>query len=448
LSIDVALNYRVLLFTIGVALLTGLLSGLAPAWQATRLDPAPALKENASANTRRRSRFGNLLVVTQVALSLPLLVGAGLFLQTMRNLKNLDAGFRRDGVVTMRVNPSAALYRDERLANLWKDILARVARLPGVRAASLSTITPLGGVDAVKPVEVAGFTPTTPQDQEVRINQISEGFFQTFDVSLLQGRTFNEGDNETAPQVALLNETAARFYFSDRNPIGARLGFERGAKAALAVYQVIGVVRDSRYNSLREPDSRTVYLPMRQALDQLGRLTLAVRGEGPAIDLTTAVRNELRAAGNDILLTHLATLREQVDQSLLQERLLSTLALFFGLLALALACLGLYGVMSYDIARRTNELGIRMALGARKVDILKLVLRQGMGLVGIGAGSGLIAALSLTSFVSSQLYGVPANDPLTLCGVALLLVGVALLACWLPARRATQVEPLIALRCE
>jgi predicted permease len=348
----------------------------------------------------------------------------------------------------MRVNPSAALYRDERLSNLWQDILARGARLPGVRAASLSTITPLGGVDAIKSVEVAGFTPTTPQDQEVRLNQVSQGFFQTFGIGLLQGRSFNEGDNEAAPQVALLNETAARFYFGDRNPLGAQLSFKRGAKAAPAVYQVVGVVRDARYNSLREPDMRAVYLPMRQAIDQLGRLMLAVRGAGRALDLTTAVRNELRAAGNDILLTQLTTLDEQVDQSLLQERLLSTLSLFFGLLALLLACLGLYGVLSYDVARRTNELGIRMALGARKADVLKLILQQGMGLVGIGVGSGLIAALSLTSLVSNQLYGVPANDPLTLCGVALLLVGVALLACWLPARRAAQVDPMIALRSE
>jgi predicted permease len=447
LSVDVTLNYRVLLFTLVVALLTGLLFGLAPAWQATRLAPAPTLKENASTNTRRRSRFGNLLVVVQVALSLPLLVGAGLFLQTMRNLKHLDAGFRSDGVVTMRVNPSAALYRDERLANLWQDILARVGNLPGVRAASLSTITPLGGVDAFKLVKVADFTPTTPQDQEIRVNQVSDGFFQTFGINLLQGRAFNAGDNGTAPQVALLNETAARFYFGDRNPIGAQLSFNRG-NAAPAVYQVIGVVRDARYANLRESGTRAVYLPMQQAIDQMGRLMLAVRGEGRPVDLTTAVRNELRAAGNDILLTHLSTLNEQVDQSLLQERLLATLSLFFGLLALLLACIGLYGVMSYDVARRTNELGIRLALGAQKADVLKLILRHGMGLVIVGIGSGLVAALSLTSLVSNQLYGVPANDPLTLCGVALLLVGIALLSCWIPARRATKVDPLVALRQE
>ncbi|MEW6125613.1 MAG: ABC transporter permease [Acidobacteriota bacterium] len=448
LFIDVTLNYRVLLFTTGVALLTGLLFGLAPAWQATHLDPAPALKENTSMNTRRRSRFGNLLVVTQVALALPLLVGAGLFLQTMRNLKHLDAGFRSDGVVTMRVNPSAALYRDERLSDLWQDILARVTRLPGVRAASLSTITPLGGVDAVKSVEVAGFTPATPQEQEVRLNQVSQGFFQTFGISLLQGRSFNEGDNEAAPQVALLNETAARFYFGDRNPIGAHLSFNRGAKAAPAVYQVVGVVRDSRYNNLREPDTRAVYLPMRQAIDQLGRLMLAVRGEGRALDLTTAVRNEVRAAGNDILLTHLATLDEQVNQSLLQERLLSTLALFFGGLALLLACIGVYGVLKLDVARRTHEIGIRMALGASAGRVRRLVLREMLGWVALGVAIGLGAALLATQWAESLLFGLKPNDPLTIGLAVALLLAVAAVAGYLPARRAAKVDPLVALRCE
>src|SRR5262245_12455574 len=191
-----------------------------------------------------------------------------------------------------------------------------------------------------------------------------------------------------------------------------------------------------------------IYLPMAQTRLPFSGLTLAVRAEGKPAGLIAAISNEVRGAGSDILLTNIATLNEQVDRSLLQERLLATLSLFFGLLALLLACIGLYGVMSYDVARRTNELGIRMALGARKADVLKLVLRQGMGLVGVGVAGGLVAALSLTSLVSNQLYNVPANDPLTLCGVALSLVGVALLACWIPARRATKVDPLVALRNE
>ena len=444
LSVNATLDQRVLLFTAGVALLTGLIFGLGPAWQATRVDPTPAIKDSARASNR--SRFGKTLVITQIALSLVLLVGAGLFLQTLRNLKIVDCGFRPEGVVTMRVNPSALIYKGAQLPNLWQEILARVERLPGASAASLSTLSPLGGIDSLKVVEVAGFTPDSPQDQEIRLNQVSPGFFKTFAIGLLQGRTFNEGDNETANKVALLNETAARFYFGDRNPIGAQISFKR--KSAPAVYQVVGVVSDSRYNSLRVPDRRSVYLPMLQSLDQLGRLTLAVRGDGRPVDLTNAVRTALRSAGNDILVTYVATLNEQVDQSLLQERLLATLSLFFGLLSLLLACIGLYGVMSYDVARRTHEIGIRIAVGASAQQVVRMVLRQTMVCVALGVSIGLGVAVAATRWAESLLFGLRANDPLTIGLATLTLLAVAAVAGYLPARRASRVDPLVALRHE
>jgi putative ABC transport system permease protein len=446
LSVNLTLDYRVLLFTAGVALLTGLIFGLGPALQATRVDPTPALKDSAS--PRSRSRFGKSLVIAQVALSLFLLVGAGLFLRTLRNLKTIDAGFRPEGVVTMRVNPAVAINQGARLANLWQEILTRVERLPGARAASLSTLSPLGGLDSIRVVEVAGFTPNARQDQEIRLNQVSPGFFSTFGIGLLQGHTFTEADSETAPKVALLNETAARFYFGDRNPIGGQLSFKRNPRAAPALYQVVGVVRDSRYNTLREPDRRTVYLPMEQSLDQLGRLTLAVRGDGRPAALTDAVRNALRAAGDDILVTYIATLDEQVDQSLLQERLLATLALFFGMLALLLACVGLYGVMSYDVAQRTHEIGIRMALGANAPQVVRLVLRQTLVWVALGVALGLGAALLGTRWAESLLFGLKPNDPLTIGLATLTLLAVAVVAGYLPARRAARVDPLAALRHE
>jgi predicted permease len=444
LFIRLTLDHRLLLFTTGVSLLTGLIFGLAPALQATGINPAPALKDGAGA--RSRSRFGKALVVAQVALSLLLLVGAGLFLQTLRNLKNIDAGFQRDGVVTMRVNPSVAIYQRVRLANLWNEILARIEQLPGMRSASFSTLSPLDGNDRGVRVEVSGFTPSVERDQDIRLNQVSHGFFQTFGIGLLQGRLFTEGDNETAPKVALLNETAARFYFGDRNPVGGQFSFKRGQQAAPLSYQVIGVVKDSRYSSLREPDTRLVYLPMTQSLDQLGRLTLAVRASGRATDLMSVVHNELRAAGNDILVTNLTTLNEQVDQSLLQERLVATLALCFGLLALLLACIGLYGVMSYAVTRRTNEIGIRMALGAQRGDVIRMVLRESMLLVGIGMLIGLGAALATTRMIASLLFGLTPTDPLTIGVAALLLFLIAALAGYLPARRASQVDPMAALR--
>jgi predicted permease len=446
LSVNLTLDYRVLLFTATVSLLTGLIFGLGPAWQATRIDPTPALKNSAS--VRSRSRFGKSLVIAQVALSLFLLVGAGLFLQTLRNLKTIDAGFRPEDVVTMRVNPSVTVNQGERLAGLWQQILSRVERLPGARAASLSTLSPLGGIDSIHLVEVAGFTPIGRQDQEIRLNQISPGFFRTFGIGLLHGRTFNEDDNETAPKVALLNETAASFYFGDGNPIGSQLSFKRNPRAAPSLYQVVGVVRDSRYNTLREPDRRTVYLPMEQSLDQLGRLTLAVRGDGRPVDLTNAVRGALREAGNDILVTYIATLDEQVDQSLLQERLLATLALFFGLLSLLLACIGLYGMMSYEVARRTHEIGIRMAVGASAQQVVRMVLRQTLVWVALGAAIGLIAARAATRWAESLLFGLQPNDPLTIGLATLTLLAVAVVAGYLPARRASRVDPLAALRHE
>jgi predicted permease len=445
LSVNMTLDYRVLLFTAGIALLTGMIFGLAPAWQATLIDTTPALKDGAATITCARSRFGKSLVVIQVALSLLLLVGAGLFVQTLNNLKNIDPGFLRDGVVTMRVNPSVSIYQGVRLPNLWQEILARVGRLPGVRAASLSTLTPLGAIDSVDLVEAEGFTPDARHDQEVRLNQVSPGFFQTFGIGLSQGRGFNERDSETAPKVALLNETAARFYFGDQRPIGAKIRFNR---CKGCVYQVVGVVKDALYNSLREPNKRAVYVPMRQSLDQLGILMLAVRGEGRTVDLTNAIRQELRSTGKDILLTYVASLDEQIDQSLLQERLLAALSLFFGLLALLLACIGLYGVLSYNVARRTNEIGIRVALGATRGDVLWLVLREGLALVGIGVVSGLIGTLSVSRAAETLLYGVRSHDALTMTVATMLLTGVAAVAGYLPARRATNVDPMIALRRE
>jgi predicted permease len=448
LSVSVTLDYRVLSFTAGVALLTGVIFGLAPALRATRVDPTGALKDGASPTALTRSRFGKMLVVAQVALSLLLLIGAGLFVRTLRNLKNIDPGFRRDGVVTMRVNPSAALYKGERLASLWQDILARLERLPGVRAASLSTLSPLGGFDSVREVEVAGFTPKSPQDQEIRLNEVSPGFFKTFGIGQAQGRCFNEGDNENAPYVALLNEAAARFYFGERSPVGEQLGFRRRQGAAPALYRVIGVVKNSRYNNLREPDTRSVYLPMRQAINEMGRLTLSVRGDGRPADLTNAVRNEIRSAGYDILLTYVAALDDQVNQSLLQERLLATLSVFFGGLALLLATVGLYGVISYNVAMRARELGVRIALGARGVDVMRLILRSGLTLALSGVALGAAAALGLTRLASGLLFGVGATDPLTFAAVASALILVTLLACYLPARRATKVDPMITLRSE
>ncbi len=453
LFVNLSLDYRVLLFTAGVALFTGLIFGLAPALQATRVDPNHALKDGASTSARARSRFGKSLVVAQVALSLPLLVGAGLFLRTLHNLRNVDAGFRPESVLTIRVQPVGAVYSSERLVSLWKDMTARVERLPGVRSVSLSSHSPLDGNLRSDLIEVSGFTPRTVQDKLIRINQVSPGYLQTFGIVLKQGRGFTDADSENAPRVALLNEAAARFYFGDRNPLGAQaqFGYNPQREQPPPPYEIVGVVQDARAQNLREPDTRLIYLPVAQARDRLRALTLAARVAGRPADLTNAISQELRGlqvTGGDILLTNITTLNDLVDQSLLQERLVATLSLFFGLLALLLACIGLYGVMSYDVARRTHEIGIRMALGASAQQVVRLVLRQTLLWVALGVAIGLGAALLATRWAESLLFGLKPNDPLTIGLAALVLLTVAAIAGYLPARRAARVDPLVALRQE
>jgi predicted permease len=448
LSINLSLDYRVLFFTAVVSLLTGLLFGLAPALQVTRIDPSPALKGSNTSGIRARSLLGKSLVAAQVALSLLLLVGAGLFLRTLRNLNNVEAGFRRAGVLTMHVNP-ALRSADQlpQLANLWNEILGRVKSLPGVRSASLSTLTPLDGNDRAVRVEVPGFTPNSEQDNDIRLNQVSSEYFRTFGIPLLQGREFADSDNETALKVAIINETAARFYFGDRSPIGGLLNFDRGRKPRVQ-YQVVGVVKDARSVNLREPETRLVYLPRLQAFDQLGQLRLAVYTQGRPKDLISGIRNELRATGADILVTDVLTLDEQIEHSLSQERLVSTLSTFFGVLALLLACIGLYGVMAYNVARRTREIGIRMALGAPRGSVLNMVLKETLLMVFAGVVVGLTAAFATTRLISGLLFGLAPNDPATVVLAAALLIGVAVLAGYIPARRATKVDPLVALRYE
>jgi putative ABC transport system permease protein len=445
--INLPLDYRVLLFTAAVALLTGLIFGLAPALQATRIEPNSGLKDGAGTSTRRHSRFGRALVVVQVALSLLLLIGAGLFVRTLYNLKTLDAGFRPEGVVIMNINPPDGVYQGERLTALWKDVLMRVERLPGVRSAMLTTLSPISRADRGVAIEVAGFSPGSDRDKGIRLNQISPGYFQTLGVPLVQGRSFTDADNETAPKVALLNETAVRFYFGNRSPLGAQVRFAQRDQPSQP-YEIVGIVKDTRNKNLREADTRTVYLPFTQARDRLGRLTLAVRAEGKATELTSAINNELRGIGPDIMLTNVVTLNEQIDQSLMQERLIATLSLFFGLLALLLACIGLYGVMNYDVARRTNEIGIRMALGASANCVVRLVLRETLWWVALGLTLGLGTALLALRWLESLLFGLKPHDPLTIGLAALVLLTVAAVAGYLPARRAARIDPLVTLRQE
>ncbi|MGH9838725.1 MAG: ABC transporter permease, partial [Blastocatellia bacterium] len=446
LFLDLPLDGRVLIFTAVVALLTCLLFGLAPALHATRVNPSPALKDGGDGRASSRSRFGKLLVVAQVALSLLLLVGAGLFLRSLQNLKNLDPGFRSAGVLMLRVDPQSRKYQRPQLNAFWQEALTRVKAIPGVSAASLSALSPLDGSDRGVMIEVSGFTPNAERDRGISLNHVSPGYFDTMGIAVLQGRSFSERDNESSSKVAVLNETAARFYFGDQNPIGRQLRFL--APRIADSYEIVGVVRDSKHIGLREKIPRLLYIPTSQAVQGMGWLKLAARTGGAPAALIKPIRNEIGSIGTDILVTNVITLEEQVGQTLLQERLLAWLASLFGLLALLLACIGLYGVMSYDVERRMREIGIRMALGASAQQVVRLVLRQTLVWVALGVAIGLGAALATTRWVESLLFGLKPNDPLTIGLAALALLAVAGVAGYLPARRAASVDPLVALRRE
>jgi predicted permease len=448
ITVDLRFDARVLAFTAGASLLTGLLFGLAPAFRVTKTTLSPGLKEQGRGmiGLRPRLPLSKLLVVSQVALSLVLLIGAGLFVHSLWNLRNLDAGFHPDGVLTLKVKPDEKVYSEERRMALWKEILDRAARIPGVRSASLSVLNPMSGMDRGVLIDVPGFESHAVRDRAISLNHVTAGYFETLGTPLALGRGFTDADAANAPRVALLNETAARFYLGGRNPVGVGVRFPFGKEKP--PYQIVGVVKDSRHNSLREEVPRMIYIPVFQAIDELRSLTLAVRTAGDPSGLASTVSREARAAGPDILTTDVATLANQVDQSLLEERLVSTLASFFGMLALLLASIGLYGTISYSVARRTNEIGIRMALGASATGVVRLVLRDAVLMIAAGMALGVPAAIAGGRYVQSQLFGLKAADPLTLALACLALAAVALLAGYLPARRASRVDPMAALRYE
>ena len=449
LALDFHFDRRVLAFTAGVSLLTGLLFGLAPALRATRTSPGASLKEQGRglAGSRHSWSLSRLLVVSQVALSLVLLIGAGLFVRSLRNLKNLDAGFRPDGVLTMRLHPDEAAYTQARRFSLWSDILNRLHRIPGVRSASLSALSPLNGMERGVLIEVPGYVGRSERDAAISLNQVTAGYFETMGIPVLLGRGFSDRDAQGAPRVALLNETAARFYFGSRNPVGTVIRFPFRPKTSPS-YEIVGVVKDSRHSNLRDAVPRLIYLPVFQAIDDLANVTLAIRAAGDPTSLSSAVSAQVRAAGPDILITDVITMTRQVDQTLLEERLVSTLAGFFGLLALLLASIGLYGTMSYSVARRTNEIGVRMALGASRGGVVWLVLRDTLAMIAAGMAIGIPTAIAGGRYIQSQLFGLKPADAVTLVLASFLLSGVAVLAGYLPARRAARVDPMTALRYE
>ncbi|MGA3187971.1 MAG: ABC transporter permease [Bryobacteraceae bacterium] len=446
--LDLTIDARVLAFTAGVAILTAILFGLAPAWRGTRVDPQSAMKANAR-GVIEGSKFGlgKALVVLQVALSLVLVVGAGLMLSSFFRLETLDTGFERAHILLASVDLRNGHYPAERRGAVYRDMLDRLRAIPGVRSVSASDLTPISGSAWNEDLLIEGYTSKGSEDTLVYFNQVSDQFFATLGTDLIAGRDFNAHDTPESLKVAVVNQTMANKFFAGQNPIGKRYRTDEGNKLGDWT-EIVGVVKDAKYLSLREKLIPTAYVPASQEPKPGDSTTFEVRvAAGAPTALIAGVKSAIADVNRDVSL-QFSTLSTQVDESLARERLLATLSGFFGGLALLLAMIGLYGVMSYNVARRRNEIGIRMALGAEQSRVLRMVLREVAILIGIGVGIGLAAAIGTTRFVESFLYGMKPNDPWTLFLSAGVLALVAALAGFLPARRASRLDPMTALRDE
>ena len=403
------------------------------------------------AGNASRQRLNQALVVTQVALSLVLLVGAGLFIRTLRNLKGMDMGFDRENVVQFDIDFVQRIESKQRTA-LYKELLSRLEALPGVQAASLYAFGLLSGSGWSESVLTEGYVATPGEDLTCQGTWVGPKFFETLGIKILVGRDFTQKDdqgdratNATASTVAVINEAMARRYFGDTIPLGRRFYFPGRPERK---FEIVGVVRDAKYHSLRRESPPTFYVPFFQDSGQ--GMTVAVRGRGElgATATMASFQNVVGEVFAAARVRSVKTMDDVVNASVHQERVVAQLGGFFSIFALVLACLGLYGVLSFAVVQRTREIGVRVALGAQKGNILSLVVGQGVKLALTGAAVGIAGAFAATRLLSSLLFGVTPTDPLTFLGVSLLLLLVAVLASWLPARRATKVDPMEALRYE
>src|SRR5215470_5396308 len=442
-ALEIRPDLRMLGFTLGVTLLTGLLFGLAPALQSTRPNLIPALKnETVVVGGARRWELRRLLVILQVALSLTLLIGAGLFARSLRNLRAVDDGYNADQVVTLALDPAQSGYNLERLRNLYNQLSERVATLPGVKTAAYTRNLPMSGSYSRFGIEAQGYQPRPGEEMAVLLNQVGPQFFATFGAPLLRGREFNEQDTPESPKVVIVNDCLARYFFGAENPLGRRITLENYKDL-----EIVGVVADAKYRNLKEAAPQTAYIPFSQYSALIQR-TLCVRAASNASALVAAIRGEVRSLDPNLPVFNVKTFAEQINESVSRERLVALLSSFFGLFALLLACLGLYGMMAYAVARRTREIGVRMALGAQAGNVLWLVLRESLLLVLIGTAIGVPVALAAARVTKELLFGLTPNNPLTIALATLVMIAIAALAGYLPARRAAQVDPLISLRHE
>ena len=456
-DLELHLNGRVLAFTFGLSLLTGIVFGLVPAWRATSVDLNSALKQS-KRTAPTVSRLSNGLIVLQVALSLLLLVGAGLFIRTLRNLQQVNLGFNQENLLLFELTPRQNGYKDEGLVRFYEQLTARLDSLPGVGAATFSTVPLIAYNTWNTRVLLPGEAENSSGEHDANLQKIRENNFAAMEIPLQRGRLFTSQDDRRAPFVGIVNQAFARKYFPNDDTLGKRITDAENKRPI----EIVGIVGDTKYSSQREEIAPLLYTPWRQELDNVGNVHFALRTGAEPTALANTVRQIVREVDSNLPVGEFKTQVAQANEILGQERLYARLLSFFGLLALLLAAIGLSGVLAYSVVQRTNEIGIRMALGAQAGNVLRMVIWQGMKLVSLGIVVGVIGGYGLKRWwqsqmandrawqrqIADQLYGVSATDPLTLGAIALLLLLIALVACWLPARRAAQVDPLVALRHE
>jgi predicted permease len=443
--LDVHYDWTLAAYAGVLALIAGLVTGIWPAFRAARTDPHAAIKDGESrlAGSRRTAATGRVLVAAQMALSLAMLVSALVFVRTMANLRHVDLGFSGTRVLTMSLDVVETDGNPDRRGQLWRRALEEVRRVPGITAASLSVLTPLSGRNVTTAVTVAGRRPRDEFDHNIHLNHVSEDYFRTFGIDLTAGRAFTPMDAAGAPRVAVINEAAARHYFPGRSPIGETLGF--GARGD---YQIVGVVRDHKHQHLRQVVPRFAFVPIWQPVEPLRRLTLSLSSQQPSVTLVPILTAIVRNIDPKTLVSDVIGVQQQIDATLTSERLLSTLATAFAVLAVGLAAIGLYGVLGYSVARRRVEFGVRLALGARPASVARDAVRGVAPSVLLGLGLGLLVALPIARAAEAMLFGVAPGDPTTYALAVAMLMLVAVAAAWVPARRAARTDPLRALRTD